>query len=133
MAQLKNEVSRENMFHEDYPYRSSGSVVVTDYFVGVACMFPETELTGPDPFIVEIGFNDGVMLSFVADNGIRHLGVELLGGAAEVASRKGIRVPTDFFPESSGAEIADAEDTADVIYAATRCAIFRTWTPCSPA
>lgn len=118
MVQQLEEVPREQMFHQEYPYRSSGSTVMSKHFRQVGRRFLETELTGSDPFAVEIGSNDGVMLKTVSDAGIRHLGVEPSGGAAEVARSAGVRVRTDFFEESSAIEIRAAEGPADVIFSA---------------
>jgi methylation protein EvaC len=124
MVQLMEEVPRDRMFHEDYPYHSSGSSVMRKHFETTAQRFLETELTGPDPFVVEIGSNDGIMLRTVADAGVRHLGVEPSGGVAEVSRRKGVRVRTEFFEESSARSIAAEDGPADVIYAAnTMCHI----------
>jgi methylation protein EvaC len=106
------------MFHQEYPYRSSGSTVMSKHFRQVAQRLLETELTGSDPFVVEIGSNDGVMLKTVSDAGIRHLGVEPSGGAAEVARSAGVRVRTDFFEKSSAIEIRTANGPADVIFSA---------------
>ena len=51
------------MFHEAYPYHSSGSVVHARALRRrIAKRLLTTELTGPDPFVVEIGCNDGIML-----------------------------------------------------------------------
>ncbi len=124
MVQLMEEVPRNKMFHEDYPYFSSGSSVMRKHFEATAHHFLDTELTGPDPFIVEIGCNDGIMLRTVADAGVRHLGVEPSGGVAEVARGKGVRVRTQFFEESTATEIAAEDGPADVVYAAnTMCHI----------
>ncbi|NRQ31679.1 class I SAM-dependent methyltransferase [Nonomuraea sp. NN258] len=124
MVQLMEEVPRDRMFHADYPYLSSGSSVMRAHFAAVARRFLATELTGADPFIVELGCNDGVMLGTVAAAGIRHLGVEPSGGVADQARAKGIEVRKDFFEESTALEIADAQGRADVIYAAnTLCHI----------
>jgi methylation protein EvaC len=118
LVQLMQEVPRDRMFHEDYPYRSSGSTVMRKHFELTARRFLDTELTGPDPFVVEIGCNDGVMLSVIGQAGVRHLGVEPSGGVAELARAKGVRVHTGFFEESSAKWIAGTDGRADVIYAA---------------
>ncbi|GII90676.1 class I SAM-dependent methyltransferase [Sinosporangium siamense] len=124
MVQLMEEVPRTHMFHEDYPYLSSGSSVMRSHFEELAKRFLATELGGPDPFIVELGCNDGVMLKTVADAGVRHLGVEPSGGVAELARAKGIEVRKDFFEESTANDIRDGKGPADVIYAAnTLCHI----------
>jgi methylation protein EvaC len=118
MVQLMEEVPRERMFREDYPYHSSESRGMREHFTRTAQRLLELECTGPDPFVVEIGCNDGVMLKTIAQKGIRHLGVEPSRGVAELATAKGVRVHFDFFEESSATKIRAAEGPADVIYAA---------------
>ncbi|MGW0809516.1 methyltransferase domain-containing protein [Nonomuraea sp. NPDC002799] len=124
MVQLMEEVPRERMFHEEYPYHSSGSAYMRTHFEELAKRLLTTELTGGDPFVVEVGCNDGVMLKALAEAGVRHLGVEPSGGVADVAAAKGIRVRKSFFEEATAQEILAAEGPADVIYAAnTLCHI----------
>ncbi|GAA2898828.1 methyltransferase C-terminal domain-containing protein [Streptosporangium fragile] len=124
MTQLIDEVARDRMFHEAYPYHSSGSVRMRRHFEDTAQRLLDTHLTGPDPFIVEVGCNDGVMLKTVSKAGVRHLGVEPSGGVAELARAQGVRVRVDFFEESVAADIVARDGTADVIYAAnTMCHI----------
>jgi methylation protein EvaC len=124
MVQLVEEVPRELMFHETYPYVSSGSALMRKHFEQIALRLLETELTGPDPFLIEIGCNDGVMLGAVAKAGVRHLGVEPSGRVAEMARIRGVRVRNDFFEESTALAIRATEGPADVVYAAnTLCHI----------
>ncbi len=118
MTQLLHEVPRERMFHAEYPYRSSGSTTMTAHFTAVAERFLAHELGGADPFIVEIGSNDGVMLRTVAAAGVRHLGVDPSSGVGLTAQHGGVRVRDDFFQESTARDIAATEGRADVIYAA---------------
>ena len=124
MVQLVEEVPRERMFHEEYPYVSQGSAVMRAHFRGVAERFMATELAGDDPFVVELGCNDGTMLRAVAEAGVRHLGVEPSGGVADQAAAAGVRVRKDFFEEASARDIRASDGPADVIYAAnTLCHI----------
>ncbi|MFF3869792.1 methyltransferase domain-containing protein [Micromonospora sp. NPDC001898] len=124
MVQLTESVPREKMFHEDYPYHSSGSTVMREHFASVARRFLATELAVPDPFIVEMGCNDGVMLSTIQQAGVRHLGFEPSGRVAEVARAAGVRVRTAFFEDSTAAQVRAAEGPAQVIFAAnTMCHI----------
>jgi methylation protein EvaC len=118
MVQLVEEVPRDRMFHADYPYHSSGSSVMREHFRRTAEGFLANELAGPDPFAVEIGCNDGVMLGAISDAGVRHLGVEPSSGVAEVAGGRGIRVLTEFFEEATAAAIRAAHGQADLIYSA---------------
>ncbi len=118
MVQLMEEVPRDRMFNEGYPYFSSGSAFMREHFEGLAKRFMGTELTGDDPFIVEIGCNDGVMLRAIAQSGLRHLGIEPSGSVADAAAEQGIRVRKSFFEESTAKEILEADGPADVIYSA---------------
>ncbi|WP_103343317.1 class I SAM-dependent methyltransferase [Amycolatopsis sp. CA-126428] len=124
MVQLMEEVPREAMFNDQYPYFSSGSAVMRKHFTETAQFFLETELTGPDPFAVEIGCNDGIMLQTISDAGVRHLGFEPSGSVARVARENGVSVRTDFFEESTAAEVRATHGPAAVVFAAnTLCHI----------
>jgi len=116
MVQLVEEMPREKMFSEDYPFTSSGSQYMTEYFAGVAQGILKTELAGPDRFIVEIGCNDGTMLKPIRDAGVRHLGFEPSGQVAEMARSAGVRVRDDFFDDRTAREVAAADGPADVIF-----------------
>ncbi|APC38074.1 SAM-dependent methyltransferase [Nocardiopsis dassonvillei] len=118
MVQLMEEVPRERMFHEGYPYYSSGSTVMRSHFEATAEKLLAEHLTGSDPFVVELGCNDGVMLETVARAGVRHLGMEPSGAVAEVARGKGVRVRNAFFEKATALEILAEDGPADVVYAA---------------
>jgi methylation protein EvaC len=118
MVQLVEEVPRDRMFHQAYPYLSSGSAGMREHFERTARHFLAAELAGPDPFIIELGCNDGVMLRTIGEAGVKHLGVEPSGGVADLARAQGLRVRTAFFEESTAAEILAEEQAADVIYGA---------------
>ncbi|OLM27816.1 hypothetical protein Ae717Ps2_7034 [Pseudonocardia sp. Ae717_Ps2] len=118
MIQLRDEVPRERMFHEEYPYRSSLSSVMREHFATTARSLLATELSGPDAFLIELGCNDGVLLGTVAEAGVRHLGVEPSGGVAEVARGRGLSVLTAFFEEKTARRVLEEHGRADVVYAA---------------
>jgi methylation protein EvaC len=118
MVQQLEEVPRDRMFHEDYPYYSSSSSRMRRHFESTAEHLIKTELTGDDPFVVEIGSNDGVMLKTFNKANVRHLGVEPSGQVAALAQAAGTRVRTDFFEESTAADIAATEGQADLVFAA---------------
>jgi methylation protein EvaC len=124
MVQLIEEVPRESMFHADYPYYSSGSATMREHFAATARAFLDSELTGRDPFVVELGCNDGVMLRMIDKAGVRHLGIEPSGGVAEVARAAGVQVLVEFFEEHTARQVRAEHGPADVIFAAnTLCHI----------
>jgi methylation protein EvaC len=118
MVQLLEVVPQDLRYHGAYRYHASGSAGHRRHFEQNAKWFLATELTGPDPFIVEIGCNDGVMLATVARAGVRHLGVEPSTNVAELARAKGARVLTEFFDESSATAVRAENGPADVIFGA---------------
>lgn len=118
MVQLVEEVPRERMFHADYPYRSSWSAVMREHFRSTAHRLLDTVPAGREPFIVEIGSNDGTMLRTIAERGVAHLGVEPSAGVARMAEERGVRVLVAFFEETLAKRIRDADGPADVVYAA---------------
>ncbi|MEV6823258.1 class I SAM-dependent methyltransferase [Nocardiopsis dassonvillei] len=124
MVQLMEEVPRGHMFHEGYPYLSSQSTFMRRHFGELADRFLATELSGDDPFIVELGCNDGVLLAPLAARGVRHVGVEPSAGVADIAASKGVNVRKEFFEEDLAARLLAEHGPADVIYAAnTLCHI----------
>jgi methylation protein EvaC len=118
MVQLLEEVPQHLRYHDAYRYHASGSESHRKHFGKDARRLMESELTGPDPFIVEIGCNDGVMLATIAQAGIRHLGVEPSANVAEVAKAKGVTVLDDFFDASTASAIRSEHGRADVIFGA---------------
>ncbi|HEX6358889.1 class I SAM-dependent methyltransferase [Actinophytocola sp.] len=118
LVQLLDEVPQEFRYHANYRYHASGSASHRKHFQGNAEHFLRTELTGPDPFIVEIGCNDGVMLGTIAAAGVRHLGVEPSTNVAEIAEAKGVRVLRQFFDEQTATAIRAEHGPADVVFGA---------------
>lgn len=123
LVQQVEEVPRELMFRADYPFLSSSSTLMSAHFTAVANELVRAapvraDPAGADPFIVEIGCNDGVMLRSVADAGLRHLGFEPSTTVAGIARGAGVRVAGEFFEEASARAVAAADGPADVVYAA---------------
>ncbi|GAA2711040.1 methyltransferase domain-containing protein [Micromonospora olivasterospora] len=118
MVQLTTEVPRELKYHDEYPYRASGSALHREHFARAARDLLRTELTGPDPFVVEVGCNDGVMLGTIADAGVRHLGVDPAAEVAALAAARGVRVLTDWFEARTAAAVRAVHGPADVVFGA---------------
>lgn len=118
MVQLAELVDERRMFHENYAFFSSTSVRMAEHFrrfaEGVMQVFLEPE----DPFVVEIGSNDGIMLQNFASAGIRHLGIEPSTNVAEVARSKGIRTISEFFSEDVARRIVTEHGQADAFLGA---------------
>ncbi len=72
----------------------------------------ERFLKSDDPFVVEIGSNDGIMLRNFAKAGIRHLGIEPSANVAEQARKNGVRTISKFFSKETAEEIVSRERTS---------------------
>ena len=103
MVQLAEQPDRERMFNENYAFFSSTSARMAAHFKHFADSVRRNYLTSPDPFVVEIGSNDGIMLQHFAGAGLRHLGIEPSANVGDVAIKKGIRTVCQFFDEQAGA------------------------------
>ena len=118
MVQLMELVDREKMFHDHYAFYSSTSARMALHFEDFADTVCQNYLKATDPFAVEIGSNDGIMLRHFAKRGIRHLGVEPSSNVAEVAINKGMNVVTEFFDADLAKRIVREYGQADAILGA---------------
>lgn len=119
MVQLVDQPSREQMFHENYAFFSSTSKYMAEHFRKFADHVKSAYLKdAKDPFVVELGSNDGIMIGNFARDGIRHLGVEPSANVAKVAQEKGINTVVKFFGEELVEEILAKHGQADAITSA---------------
>lgn len=118
MAQLLEQPNRERMFHENYAFFSSTSVRMPIHFKEFAGLVMRDYLKSPDPFVVEIGSNDGIMLQHFAKADIRHLGIEPSANVAQVARDKGVQTIVGFFDEALARRIVAEHGQADAFLGA---------------
>ncbi|MCJ7778203.1 MAG: class I SAM-dependent methyltransferase [Sedimentisphaerales bacterium] len=118
MVQLLEQPEREKMFHKNYAFFSSTSRRQVQHFREFAELVIKDHLDCDDPFVVEIGSNDGIMLQNFIEKGIRHLGVEPSANVAQAAIEKGVSTISKFFDEKVAEEIANEHGQADAILAA---------------
>jgi len=118
MVQLTEHVDREKMFHENYAFFSSTSRRMADHFHKLANDVRARYLTRKDPFVVEIGSNDGITLQHFAEAGVRHLGIEPSANVAEAARRKGVQTVCRFFDEALARDIVSQHGQADAFLGA---------------
>jgi methylation protein EvaC len=118
MVQLSQLVDRERMFHEHYAFFSSTSTRMATHFQEFAARVKTNYLRGADPFVVEIGSNDGIMLRHFAADHIRHLGIEPSANVAGIARQKGIRTLCEFFDADCARRIVAENGQADAFLGA---------------
>ena len=118
MFQLMEQPNREMMFNERYPFYSSSSRGMAAHFQNFAEHVKKDYLFSKDPFVVEIGSNDGIMLRHFADADIRHLGIEPSLNVAQIAVDRGINTISTFFDEDCASKIVNKHGQADAFLAA---------------
>jgi methylation protein EvaC len=118
MVQLMEQPAREQMFNENYAFFSGTSRAMAVHFKEFADHVVTKFLNANDPFVVEIGSNDGIMLQNFRERGIRHLGVEPSANVAGVAIAKGINTISEFFDKKLAGEIVKEYGQADAFLGA---------------
>ena len=112
MFQIIEQPPPESMFHREYSFFTRTSQHMVRHFSDLGETVRREFLQGDDPFVVEIGSNDGALLEGFAQAGIRHLGVDPSANIAAIAERSGVRTLVDFFNQPTAAMIADTEHVA---------------------
>src|SRR2546428_8790233 len=118
MVQLTEQPEREKMFNLNYAYFSSTSMSMASHFEMFAQQVMTDHLPPHDPFVVEIGCNDGILLEQFAQVGIRHLGIEPSANVAQVAVNKGLRILQRYFDEDLAREIVAEHGQTDAVLGA---------------
>jgi len=118
MFQLIEQPLPEMMFHEEYAFFSQTSKGMQIHFEEFANFVTKEYLSEEDPFVVELGSNDGIMLRHFKNAGYRHLGVEPSDNVAEIARKDGVNTLTAFFGEETANQIKKEYGQADAILSA---------------
>jgi methylation protein EvaC len=118
MVQLLELVDPAKMFHENYAFFSSTSKFMARHFEAFAESVKKERLTAEDPFVVEIGSNDGIMMQHFAKAGIRHLGIEPSSNVAAIAREKEINTISEFFNADLARKIVSEYGQADAFLGA---------------
>jgi hypothetical protein len=117
LAQLGYIVDPEILFPPDYPYTSGSTRVLRENFAELYRECVELFGLGQGDFVVDIGSNDGTLLSNFAAAGNRVLGIEPTR-TGDIARERGIETMTAFFGAESAAQARDTDGPARVITAA---------------
>jgi SAM-dependent methyltransferase len=117
LAQVEDVVPRESHFHDDYAYRSSASSSWRQHVERYAKdMTANLKLTSSS-VMVEVGSNDGALAGAFAAAGIRAIGVDPAGNAAEDAASKGVETVVGFFGADLAGRLAGEGVVADLMAA----------------
>lgn len=113
--QLQHTVSPEVLF-KDYHYTTGASRPLVEHFHALAEEIATVHTASPDDLVVEIGSNDGSLLSKIKDRR-RVLGVDPAQNVAEVATRSGVPTTVGFFGTALAEQIRAESGPAMVVVA----------------
>jgi len=117
--QLIEQPDAKLMFHENYAFFSSLSKNMQVHFKEFAELVMSRFFDGrDDPFVVELGSNDGIMLRHFKEGNYRHLGIEPSENVADVARSKGIQTISEFFSLDLAKKIVAEHGHADALICA---------------
>ncbi len=114
LVQLEEFESPEHIFTE-YAYFSSCSDTWLQHAKAYTDMVVKRFGLDGQSQVVEIGSNDGYLLQYFVDRGIRVLGIEPAANVAEVAVGKGIPTLIKFFCEATACELVGRGVRADLV------------------
>ena len=117
LVQLRETVSPEELFCQDYPYYSSFSDTLLEHARKNAEHLIQSRELGPESLVVELASNDGYLLQYFHKAGIPVLGIDPAEGPAAAAEAKGIPTLRAFFGKELAEELRAQGMKADVILA----------------
>ncbi len=113
-AHQRFQISKGELFPKTYHYRSRHTADVLNGMKDLVAAFEARFGSVSGKKVLDIGCNDGSLLSFFSGSGAVPFGIEPTGAAADAASR-GYTVINDFFSESVAADFVSAHGQPDII------------------
>lgn len=115
LVQTKDFLSSVETFKEDYAYFSSMSMTWLDHSRVYANMIQQKLKLNNSNLVLEIASNDGYLLQYFNELGIRTIGVEPTASTANAAKNKGVETINKFFNSEIIDEIENIYGKADLI------------------
>ena len=117
LVQLGLAVDPVIIFPPEYPYTSGTTKVLRDNFADLQRESAAMLGLGPDDLVVDIGSNDGTLLSNFQNGGHRVLGIEPTD-VGDIANRRGIPTLKRYFGTEVAREVKREHGPASVVTAA---------------
>jgi len=114
LVQLGLVVDPKILFAPDYPYTSGTTKILHDNFDDLARESSEMLNLKSTDLVVDIGSNDGTLLSKFKKRGFKVLGIEPTD-AGDIANAMGIRTEKGFFGEATGKDTAARHGKAAIV------------------
>lgn len=117
LVQIDYAVAPEELFFPEYPYRSGITPSLVGNLRSTAPTVQQRFGLASGSLAIDIGSNDGTLLSGFRDIGMRVLGIEPTN-IARIANEAGIETLQEFFSESLAQRVATERGKAQVVTAA---------------
>lgn len=117
LVQIGLEVAPEVLFPESYPYLSGSTRILRSNFADLCKESGDMLALAKDKLVIDIGSNDGTLLSSFHESGYPVLGIEP-SQAADVAKRRGIDTLKTYFNREVATKVAAERGKAQLITAA---------------
>lgn len=114
LGQLDYVLGSEVCFPADYPYRPGISVPLREHMERLADDIISKNKLAPGSLVVDIGSNDGTLLSYFKKRGMKILGVEPTN-MAKVANKDKIKTIQKFFTKEVASDIVKKYGRAKII------------------
>jgi SAM-dependent methyltransferase len=96
-----------SLIYRNYLYRTSVSLGLNEHFRGLSAAVIAGAGLKPNDLVLEFGSNDGTLLGFFRDAGMRVQGVDPAQKIAAEATAKGIPTRADFFNPAVAQDVRD--------------------------
>ena len=113
LVQLGDAVDPKIMFKQ-YLYTSGISTAFRDHLESFTEKLVDRFSPNKDDLVIDIASNDGTLLQFFKNSGLRVLGIEP-SNIADIAKKNGIHTVNDFFNETIAKQILDENGQAKII------------------
>ena len=117
LLQLNKFTNPENIHNERYPFYTSSSENMKLHFKKYATWLQKKYLQSNSK-LIEIGSNDGTLLSNFSKSNINYLGIEPSSSVAKQAEKNKIKTINCFFNKKTALTLTDFKSSTDVICAA---------------
>jgi len=117
LVQLGLAVDPVIIFPPEYPYTSGMTRILRDNFAELYAESSKMLGLGPDDLVIDIGSNDGTLISNFKTGGHRILGIEPTD-VAKIANARGIDTIQRYFSKDVAREVKDRHGPAKVVTAA---------------
>jgi len=115
LSQLNYVVPPEILYRRNYPYESSTTKSLTDYYNKFAESVVKRFDLKEDDLVIDIGSNVGVLLGGFKNNRTKVLGIDPAENIVEMANERGITTVCEFFGEGTAKKIRKGYGEASVI------------------